>query len=55
MSYLFAIMYHNMQKLNKAELYNIMLFLGIELFMVALFAYFHLNMELIIGIGISIL
>ena len=47
--YLFAIMHHNMQKLNKAALKQILL-LALSMSMVFLFAYLYFGMELITGI-----
>ena len=47
-SYSFAIMYHNMQKLNKAALK----FLALSMSMVALFTFKNVDMEWRIGIGI---
>ena len=49
-SYLFTIIYHNMQKLNKAVLKYVIFLLNMS--MLAPFTYFYFDMELIIGIGI---
>ena len=53
-SYFFAIMYRNMQKLNKAALIiNILCyFLALSIYLVALFTDCYFDMELIIKIGI---
>ena len=50
-SYLFATVYHNMQKLNKAALKQV-LYLGVVYFYDCSVRIFYFDMELIIGIGI---